>query len=317
MDGAELVESLREEPGFSSTPILILTARAGDEMPERMLRKGAQDYVVKPVGRGELLARVENLLELTGSRSLLQDALGAEEESLEELARMAASRKEQLERTVREKKILMRELHHRVKGNLQTITSLLKLQLRTVEDEGARRSLEESRGRVATMGLLHEKLYRSGDPDRVEMSDYLRSLVADVVRSRGAEGTVRTRLTLEEMELPVEDAIAGGLIVHELVTNALRHAFPSGGSGTVQVSLHREGGEAVLAVVDDGAGMPEGDGLPAETLGLQLVESLAGQLDGSVRIRTDEGTTVEIVFPVAEGEEARWRSSGPTGEDVP
>jgi two-component sensor histidine kinase len=300
MGGAELVEALRGRPELAETPILVLTARAETGLSERMLRAGAQDYVLKPFERGELVARVGNLLEMTGTRRLLQEALESKEESLRELARMAARRKRELEQAVEEKRLLLRELHHRVKGNLQTVTSLLQLQLREVDDERARQTLEESRGRVAAMGLLHEKLYRSGAPDRVEMSGYLRSLVADVVKTRGASGRIATELRTEELAMPVDDAVACGLVVHELVTNAVRHAFPGDASGKIGVELRREDGHGVLVVSDDGEGAAAPDGSRPAGVGLQLVDALVAQLEGSLETRVDDGTEVEIVFPLRE-----------------
>lgn len=296
-DGAALVAAVRDRPELSNLPIVVLTARAERELPERMLRAGAQDFVVKPARKDELKARIENLLELTGSRALLQESLESKEESLEQLARIAADRKQRLERSVEEKKVLLRELHHRVKGNLQTITSLLQLQLRGVEDEVARRSLEESRGRVAAMGLLHERLYRAGAPDRVELAGYLQSLVADVVRTRGAEGRVRTSLSLESMKVAVDDAIACGLIVHELVANAVTHAFPADATGTISLELRRAGDRTVLRVADDGEGMGGADPEAGSALGLQIVEALVGQLEGDLEVRTVGGTRVTIEFP--------------------
>lgn len=314
VDGVELVEAMRERPGLEDVPVLVLTARAGSDLPERMLRGGAQDYVVKPVRPGELRARIQNLLDLTRSRRLLQEELSSGEESLEELARTAARRKRQLERAVEEKKVLLRELHHRVKGNLQTVTSLLQLQLRQVEDERIRRPLEESRGRVAAMGLLHERLHRAGFSERVELGDYLRSLVADVLRSRGATRGVTTRLALQEMEVSVDTALSCGLIVHELVINALEHAFPEDRGGSVRVALREDGGgRAVLVVADDGRGL-EGDAAgPEGALGLELVRSMVGQLDGGIQIRGGDGTRVEIVFPL--GEEASPDRPAPETHD--
>jgi two-component sensor histidine kinase len=302
-DGAELVAAVRERPELSEVPILVLTARADEELPARMLRRGAQDYVLKPVHKAELRARVANLLELTGSRKVLQETLESKEDSLEKLARIAAARKQELERALEQKGILLRLLHHRVKGNLQTITSLLQLQLRDVEDAEARRSLQECRGRVATMGLLHELLYRGGAPDRVELSDYLRRLVADVVRSREVGFGVRTALSLEPVSVGVDDAVACGLIVHELVTNALHHAFSANDRGTIRVELRSEDGRTLLRVADDGTGMRDAEPGAVEGLGLGIVRSLATQLDASLGIRTDDGTEVSLVFRTAASDE--------------
>ncbi len=313
MDGVEMVDAMRERPELADVPILMLTARADRELRAEMLRGGAQDYVAKPVHREELEARIENLLDLTRSRRLLQDELSSGAASLEELARTAARRKRELERSVHEKKVLMRELHHRVKGNLQTVISLLQLQLRGVEDERVRRPLEESRGRIAAMALLHEKLFGAGTAERVELAGYLRSLVADVVRSRGSAAAA-TSLALEEVEVGVDDGIACGLIVHELVVNALEHAFPDGGEGRVRVSLRSGRDRARLVVADDGRGLEEDAPAPEGALGLDLVRSLVDQLDGSLRIRGDDGTRVEVDFPLEEVPASDGSASGRPAE---
>jgi two-component sensor histidine kinase len=202
-----------------------------------------------------------------------------------------------MERSMGKKMVLRRELRHRVRGNLQTITSLLQIQIRGVEDEAARRSLEESRGRVAAMGLLHERLYRAGAPDRVELAGYLQSLAADVIRTRGAQGRVRASLSLEPMKVAVDDAIACGLIVHELVANAVTHAFPADATGTVSLELRQTDGRTVLRVADDGEGMRGAGPEAASSLGLQIVEALVGQLEGDLEVRTVGGTRVTIHFP--------------------
>lgn len=300
MDGAELIAAVRERPELSSVPVLVLTARAEEELPERLLRSGAQDYVLKPFDRGELLARAANLLDLTRSRRLLQEELSTGEESLEALARAAASRKRELERAVEEKKLLLRELHHRVKGNLQTIGSLLNLQLRSVEDESARRSLEESRGRVTAIALLHEKLYRTGVPDRVGLSGYVRRLLSDIVRAGPTDDSssaIETVFELDEVEVAVDDAVALGLVVHELVTNVLRHAFPEGRPGRLRVALRSRDGEAVLEVEDDGVGIERREERD-DSVGFDLVGSLVRQLEGRMEVNGTDGTRVRIVFPV-------------------
>lgn len=300
MSGEEMIRRLRRRPELEDVPVLVLTARKEDDLPQKLLRTGAQDYVVKPVSEGELRARVDNLLDLTRSRSVLRDELAVEGNSLEELARAAAERKRALERTVEEKNVLLQELHHRVKGNLQTVSSLLNLQLENMKDEAGREALRESRSRIAAMGLLHEKLYDSGAPDRLDVSTYLDDLVRQVARTRLPAGSpMRMVVESDPVELPVESAVACGLIVHELVTNAIRHAFPDEKEGTVEVRLGPGGEEGGLSLTvrDDGKGMPEDPGAAGEGLGLELVRSLVGQLEGSLSIRREEDTRIQITFP--------------------
>ncbi len=176
-----------------------------------------------------------------------------------------------------EKDILLREIHHRVKNNLQVIASLLSLQRRRLSDEEAKASLDESRQRVRSMALVHENLYRSQDLSKLDFSVYLRQLMRDLLRSYGA-GEIQLDLEVGEAPLDVDTAVSAGLLVNELAANALRHAFP-GGHGRLRIELAPAEGGSRLAVSDDGDGLPSDfDPAKSEGLGLHLVMSLAEQL---------------------------------------
>lgn len=300
MTGEELVRELREsEEEGEELPVIVLTAKAGDEIAGDVLRAGAQDYLVKPVSAEELRARVANHLQLARSRAILREALESREADVAVLTEALTGRKEELERTLEEKAVLLQELHHRVKGNLQTVSSLLSLQLRRLADPGAKEVLEESRSRIAAMSLLHEKLYGSRDPARVEIDEYARSLVDNIFRFHGTpRDRVSLRVAVDDFSLDIDRGIACGLILHELVTNALRHAFPGKEEGTLAVELHEVGSTVELVVEDDGVGFPEElDPTRPETLGLELIASLTRRLDGEVRVERDDGTRFRIVFP--------------------
>jgi two-component sensor histidine kinase len=184
-----------------------------------------------------------------------------------------------------------------VKGNLQTITSLLKLRARRVEDPTARRVLDESVDRVRVMALLHETLYRSGNPSRVDLPEYLRSVLSNLFRSQDVDlGRLEIETPPDATSVDLEMAIPLGLLVHELVSNALRHAFPNGRAGGIRVSLARApGGEMMLEVADQGVGLPLGMemGTPS-SLGLQLAHSLAEQLGGALEIERNGGTRFRL-----------------------
>ncbi len=200
-----------------------------------------------------------------------------------------------------EKEVLLREIHHRVKNNLQIIASLLNLQLAGIADERLRAPLVESQNRVRTLALIHEKLYGSSDLTGIAAGSYLAELVQAVRRSFGpVAGAVRLELDLEEVELEVGVAMPVALIANELVANAFKHAFPGGRPGRLAVRLHRLGeGRCALEVDDDGVGLPPGlDVERTTTLGLQLVTTLATQLRGSFEVHRGQGTRFVLEFAV-------------------
>lgn len=204
----------------------------------------------------------------------------------------------ELRGSLAEKEVLLREIHHRVKNNLQIVTSLLNLQLRVVEDETARGLLRESQDRVKTMALVHETLYRSKGLATLDAPAYLRDLVASLFRSYGAAPRLSHRIEAQDVRLEIDAAVPLGLIVNELVSNALKHAFPDGRSGRVEVTLSAEGDSTTLTVTDDGVGLPPGLEARRQSIGLQLVDGLASQLRGTLATTTGPGgTTFTLVFP--------------------
>jgi PAS domain S-box-containing protein len=208
---------------------------------------------------------------------------------------------QKIRQSLREKEILLREIHHRVKNNLQVISSLLNLQVERVGSASARSALTESQDRIRSMALVHQMLYRSKDLAHIHFVDYLRTVVDSLVRTyRDETRTVVTEVTGPEIQLDIDRAISCGLIVTELVTNALRHAFPKRRSGHVVVAVSVRESHIVLEVKDDGVGMPDHAQLDAmPTFGLQITRALTQQLEGKIDITNGTGTTVRIVFPQA------------------
>jgi PAS domain S-box-containing protein len=200
--------------------------------------------------------------------------------------------------SLREKEVLLKEIHHRVKNNMQVIHSLLSLQARHTRDPHALEVLTESQNRVRSMALVHEKLYQSQDLARINFREYVQKLGAELLRTyRIAPQTVTLAVDIEPVELGLDAAVPCGLIISELVTNCLRHAFPDGRTGTVRVGLHGAGEALALTVADDGAGLPEAlDIRRSATLGLQLVNTLVDQMDGTIAVDRNGGTTVRITF---------------------
>jgi PAS domain S-box-containing protein len=203
-----------------------------------------------------------------------------------------------------EKESLLKEIHHRVKNNLQVTSSLLRLQSDYIQDEHARSLFAESQNRIRSMALVHEKLYRSQDLSRINFYEYTTSLAQLLFRSYG----VNTNLIKLEMEgapvyLSIESAVPCGLIVNELLSNCLKHAFPDKRTGTISIKISNDPmGHIVLIVSDDGVGLPHGFNFEkSETLGLQLVRTLVKQLNSAISVRSDHGTRYELVIPRALG----------------
>lgn len=205
---------------------------------------------------------------------------------------------EQIQASLREKEVLLKEIHHRVKNNLQVTSSLLKLQSGYIQDAQALEMFAESQNRIRSMALVHEKLYQSSDLSRINFAEYVESLGTLLFRSYGID---KRQIILEvqagSILLSVESAVPCGLIVNELLSNSLKHAFPDGRRGTIRVALAREQQQLLLTVTDDGVGLPAAlDVEKTETLGLQLVRTLAHQLDGTVQVERRGRTQFTIAF---------------------
>jgi PAS domain S-box-containing protein len=195
-----------------------------------------------------------------------------------------------------ERAVLLKEIHHRVKNNLQVISSLFYLQAQRTEQENVGRLLDESRGRLQSIALIHEKLYRSEHLASIDFGDYLRDLTANLTGAIGAQAPqVKVRVEVDEIFLDIDRAIPCALIVNELVSNSMKHAFPGGRHGEIRVAITRADSELEVEVSDTGIGFPADlDFQNVTTLGLQLVMSLTKQLRGAVELVRGEGTTFRI-----------------------
>ncbi len=206
---------------------------------------------------------------------------------------------EQLRSSLNEKEALLQEIHHRVKNNLQVINSLLRLQSQQVPDPATRGMFEEARNRVQAIASIHELLYRSPDLARIDFGAYLNRLTRDLFSFFGiGEEQIYLSLYVNDAQLEVSRAIPCGLIVNELVTNALKHGFTNARNGAIKVFFECIQGNCTLAVEDNGVGLPDGfDWANSKSLGLQLVRVLTRQLDGVVTAESNPGTRFKILFP--------------------
>ena len=295
MDGFETASLIHQHPRFEKTPIVFVTGAQPTTLDLlKGYRVGAVDYVEVPVVPEILRSKVAVFVDLNRKRRDLQrlnDALQAE---------IAQRRNaEEAVRHSREKEVLLQEIHHRVKNNLQIITSLLRMQSRAVQDPACSEALRECQNRVASMALIHDKLYRARDLARVSFGEYVRDLTNNILTSYALPArSVRVRFDIDDLPLSLDYAVPCGLILNELMSNCLKHAFPVGHSGTVYVGFHAEGEEELCLVVrDDGVGVPADVDLGrTSSLGWRLIRALVEQLGGVVQCQTAGGTSVEIRF---------------------
>jgi two-component sensor histidine kinase len=270
---------------------------------------GAVDYITKPINLEEAAARINTHLTI---RSLQKNL----EENNARLSREIAERKkvedalrqsqEKIKISLKEKEVLLKEIHHRVKNNLQIIYSLLNLQAANIQDVAARKAIRESQNRVKSMALIHESLYQSQNLARINMGEYVQRLVSHLYSSYHATASgIAIHVNIQDVFLDIDTAIPCGLLINELVSNSFKHAFPSpvsqasAAEGRIQVDLTQEGDQFVLVVADNGVGVPQDvDIMRVESLGLQLVAALTEQVRGTLDLRRGNGALFRITFPV-------------------
>jgi two-component sensor histidine kinase len=300
-------------------PFIIVSGTVGEEAAVEAMRFGASDYVLKDaLGRltfaversmreaKERAARrqAEKALQEVEARRLAElERLGQLRTQNDELEARVSQRTGELLATLNEREVLLQEIHHRVKNNLQLISSLISMQVRRLADPASRNALSECRNRVGAMALIHDQLYQFSDYARIPFAEYARKLAGNVLRAMGiSPANVSLKVLVEDISLPVGQAIPCGLILNELITNALKHGLRDGQKGTIGLELAGVGEMVRLAVWDDGVGIPaETDVRKSQSLGMQLVFMLSEQLEGTVEVRVENGTRFEVTFPKSAG----------------
>jgi len=309
MDGFEVARALKSVPETRDIPIIFISV--SDEPREKVkgFEAGCVDYIVKPFEAREVLARVGTHLELHRAREELRRRSAKLEDLVEartsELRREVERRvriAEELERLVAEKGTLMRELQHRAKNSLNTVAALLSLERRNLRDDFSREIFGKMEARIRSMAVIYEQLAREGRIDSIRLDSYLDRLIAGLADSYlPPGGAIALRADLAPTELDLTRSVSVGLIVAELVVNAIKYAFKPESRGEIRIELGKESDRIALRVFDDGVGLSGGtakDAMPgtSDGMGFQLVEMLVGQLDGSLSIRGDRGTDVSISF---------------------
>ncbi|MGZ7117311.1 MAG: histidine kinase dimerization/phosphoacceptor domain -containing protein [Methanobacterium sp.] len=207
--------------------------------------------------------------------------------------------KNEIKDSLEEKEVLLQEVHHRVKNNLQIISSLLNLQSKYIKDEHDLELFKDSQSRVKSMAFIHEQSYQSSNFSSIEFSDYIHNLVTYLIHYYVIDqNAIKLKMDVDNVSMDLNTSIPCGLIVNELVSNSLKHAFPGNREGEIYIDLHlRNDHQYSLIVADNGIGLPEGfDFENPNALGLQLVNGLVSQLDGTLKLDTNNGTKFEVIF---------------------
>ncbi len=206
---------------------------------------------------------------------------------------------EHIKKSLEEKEVLLREIHHRIKNNMQIVSSLLMLQSQNIEDKKYKDVFIDSQNRILSMALIHEKLYQSEDLAQIDFKEYINEIVSNIFSSYGSNTNVKIDINVEKIPINIDNAVPCGLIINELVTNSLKYAFPEGRRGEIQISVKSKDNNMIeMSIRDDGIGIPKDmDFKKTKSLGLHLVTALAeNQLHGTIILLRDRGTEFQINF---------------------
>ncbi|MBD2729844.1 hypothetical protein H6G96_26880 [Nostoc sp. FACHB-892] len=245
------------------------------------MKAGAHDYIIK----GNLARLIPAV-----ARELREAQVRRERKQAEE----------QIKASLQEKEVLLKEIHHRVKNNLQIISSLLNLQAEYLKDNQALEVFKDSQNRIESMALIHEKLYQSQDLARINFADYIQDLVTNLFYSYNVNSSAITlKMNVEEVFLAIDAAIPCGLIINELISNSLKYAFPEKQPGEIYIDFSSiEANLFTLTIGDNGVGFTQDfDFQGTESLGLRLVKGLTHQLRGNIDFSINNGVKYKIIFP--------------------
>lgn len=302
--GAEKIYGYSEDEVLGKSISILIPSNYPDELPK----------ILEKISRGEHVRHYETKrlrkdgdaidISLTISPTLNAngEVIGAST-----IARNITQKKlteKALKKSLKDKEMLIKEIHHRVKNNLMIITSLLSLQSQYIQDKESRTIFQESENRARSMAMIHEKLYQSGEGKTINFTEYIRSLGMELYRTYALNPSlIKLKMELDNAWLDVDTAIPMGLIFNELITNCLKHAFPDEKNGEIRINFRKTDEGYVLIVVDDGVGLPEDFDLESsDSFGLKLVNILTRQVEGHLQLETSNGTSFTIFFSEPENE---------------
>ncbi|MCX9083142.1 MAG: ATP-binding protein [Candidatus Methanoperedens sp.] len=236
----------------------------------------------------------DELSNLSGVFNKMMTELKKHRDHLEEMVEV---RTLQLNKSLQEKEVLLREIHHRVKNNMQVVSSLLLLQTQNIQDQKYINIFNDSNNRILSIALIHEKLYQSKDFESIDVKEYIHELASNLLNSYGRTGNVKLEINVENVILDINKSVPCGLIINELLMNSLKYAFPDGRQGTIKITFKQKDNNMLqLTISDDGVGIPKDlDIRNTKTLGLNMVTQLVeNQLDGEIILLRDRGTEFQI-----------------------
>jgi two-component sensor histidine kinase len=282
MTGLDFIAQLRstEAPHAPPSAVVMLTGLANEQVAVNAMKAGAQDYLVKdrmtPEGLGSAVVRATEKIELI--RELKQE-------------------RDRLKESLAQKEVLLNEVHHRVKNNLQVISSLLRMQGQSSHEPAVVEALRESQYRVESMAAIHEQLYENHDLRVVDLAKHVTLLLNKLFQAYGVDpGRICGHVDIDPLPMGVARAIPAGLILTELISNSLKHAFPDGRRGSIWIEGRHRDGRIELVVRDDGQGLPHLETLRPKSLGLQIVTILTKQLKGRLEVESKSGAAFRISF---------------------
>jgi two-component sensor histidine kinase len=280
-EGIETVRQVRKVA--PKVPLVILTGRDDEELVAESIREGAQEYLVK--GHVETRALPRALRHAVERFAMVTEAAAANLE---------------LQKRMREKEVLLAEIHHRVKNNLQVISSLLSMEAGRAQEPETAAMLRVTQNRILAMATIHKTLYESNDFAQVDFDAFVRSFVPSLIQIYSVRnGQVALDINVTNGGLPLDVAIPCGLIVNELISNALKHAFPNGRDGIIRIDFTHDEETVVFSVEDNGIGLPKDFSFENDqTLGVQLVQVLSRQLGGTVTAHRSDWTRFQVRFPL-------------------
>ena len=280
--GLDTLRRVRDHAG--EVPIVVLTMLDNEETGLTALKEGAQDYLVKAQMNGPLIARS---LRYATERGRIEKELKKNRDSLAEL--------------VAEKETLLREIHHRVKNNLQLISGLLDMTRMSSSDESTNSILTDIMLKIQTMAQIHTRLYESKQMGKINITDQCRDQItalSNIFSHKGHE--ISCTINPEEIFLPVDQALPCALVVNEILSNAYKHAFKGRKKGKIEISVVQENGRIRMTICDNGVGLPDNfDICRSNSLGITLIRTIVQhQLKGSLMFKSRHGTKISIEFPV-------------------
>jgi PAS domain S-box-containing protein len=289
-DGKEITISVSLSPLFDTSGNLIGISTIARDISQL---KKAEEVLKEHLDNLEITVE-KRTNELTNANVLLNT-------EIKERKKMG----NEITKSLEEKEMLLKEIHHRVKNNLMIISSLLNLQSSYIKDKASQDIFKESQNRARSMALIHERLYQSTDLKRIDFGEYISSLATELFHTYEADpGFIKLNINVEDVLLDINTAIPLGLIVNELITNSLTHAFPEGKRGKINVNFHLKDDHYEFTVKDNGIGFSEDlDFQNTDSLGLQMVTSLTDQIDGEIELDRNNGTEFKITFKELEYKE--------------